>query len=238
MLEQLFKGRKILIVAPHADDEAIGCGGTMARAAECGAEVYVLVVTVGDLKRVGDGEGVVKAEERIAEVDKVARFLNVKDSEVIMTDEHRHLRLDAIPRRDLVAFLERDARLSVSNLKPDFVFLPAPSYNQDHEAVAKAGLTACRPHDRNALPSPAGVFLYEYPPNSWCFPQDRFLPGFYVDISDHLDKKIDAYKLYESQARGGLHQNNPDNIRNLALLRGREVGVAAAEAFQVLRLKL
>lgn len=155
-----------------------------------------------------------------------------------MTDEYRHLRLDSVPRRDLVALLERDARLSIRNLRPDVVLLPAPSYNQDHEAVARAGLVATRPHDREALPQPAAVLLYEYPPNSWCLPQERFVPNFYVDISDVLDRKIEAYRLYRSQAREGLHQNSLENLRHLAHLRGREIGVDAAEAFQALRVRL
>ncbi|CAN0387531.1 unnamed protein product [Phaeothamnion confervicola] len=148
------------------------------------------------------------------------------------------MRLDGIPRRDLTAILERDARLSLRNVKPDIVFLPAPSYNQDHEAICRAGITACRPHDPQAMHVAPAVLLYEYPPNSWCLPQERFLPSLYVEITEQLDKKIEAYLLYESQARNGLHQNSPDNVRDLAKLRGKEVGVIAAEAFQTLRFVL
>jgi LmbE family N-acetylglucosaminyl deacetylase len=195
-----------------------------------------LVVSVGDLVRVGDGGEKRTGQERVEEVETVRQFLGAQQAEVCMTDEQRHLRLDAIPRRDLVALLEREARLSVQNVKPDLVLLPAPSYNQDHEAVCKAGLTACRPHDPAALAVPPAVWLYEYPPNSWCLPQDRFTPNIYVDIGAHLEGKLESYLLYKSQARAGLHQNSPDNIRTLALLRGREVGCLAAEAYQALRL--
>lgn len=231
-----FKDKRVLVVAPHADDEAIGCGGLILKAVAQGAQVSILVVSVGDLVRVGDGGERRTGEERVTEVETVRQFLGAHEAEVFMTDEERHLRLDAIPRRDLVAILEREARLSIQNVKPHLVLLPAPSYNQDHEAVCRAGLTACRPHDPKALAVPPAVWLYEYPPNSWCLPQERFVPSVYVDISQHLEGKIDSYLLYKSQARAGLHQNSPDNIRTLALLRGREVGVEAAEAYQALRL--
>ena len=233
-----FKDRRVLVVAPHADDEAIGCGGLILKAVQQGAEVYILVVSVGDLVRVGDGGEKRTGTERVDEVEKVRRFLGATRAEVVMTDEHRHLRLDSLPRRDLVAVLEREAELSIQKIKPHLVLLPAPSYNQDHEAVCKAGLTACRPHDPKALAVPPAVWLYEYPPNSWCLPQDRFVPNVYVDITQHLDGKIKSYQLYESQARAGLHQNSPENIRTLALLRGKEAGVEAAEAYQALRLLL
>ncbi|MBI3926573.1 MAG: PIG-L family deacetylase [Armatimonadetes bacterium] len=236
--DSLFRGRTLLVVAPHPDDEVLGCGGTIARAVQLGARVCVMIVSVGDLRRVGDGGEVAYASARMKEVEAVAARLGIHEFEFIFTDEQSHLRLDAIPRRDLVAHLERDARLSVTKLRPDFVFLPAPSYNQDHEAVARAGLVACRPHDPNALPMPPGVLLYEYPPNSWCLPQERFLPNLYVDITEQLPEKLAAYGLYESQARNGLHQNHSDNVKHLALLRGREAGVEAAEAFQVQRLRL
>jgi N-acetylglucosamine malate deacetylase 1 len=238
MFEQAFDGRRILVVAPHADDEAIGCGGLILKAVAQGAQVYILVVTVGDMVRVGEGSELRTGAERVAEVERVCRFYNAADAEVVMTDEQRHMRLDAIPRRDLVAVLERDARLSIQKIKPHLVLLPAPSYNQDHEAVCRAGITACRPHDPRALAVPPAVWLYEYPPNSWCLPHERFLPNVYVEISDYLDRKLESYALYESQARSGLHQNSPENIRTLALLRGREAGVHSAEAYQALRLLL
>lgn len=238
MQKDFFKGQRLLVVAPHADDEVLGCGGTILKAVEQGAEVALMIISVGDLVRVGGGNELRTGSERVVEVETVRHFLGAARAEVVMTDEQSHLRLDAIPRRDLTAIIERDSPLSIRNFKPHLVFLPAPSYNQDHEAVCKAGLTACRPHDPAALPMPPGVLLYEYPPNSWCLPQDQFTPSFYVDIGDYLDQKIAAYRLYESQARDGMHQNSPDNVRTLALLRGREVGLTAAEAFQTLRFVL
>ncbi len=238
MFEGGFKDRRILVVAPHADDEAIGCGGLILKAVKQAAIVAILVVSVGDLVRIGDGGEKRTGAERVDEVEEVRKFLGAHEAEVFMTDEQRHMRLDAIPRRDLVAVLEREARLSVQNFKPHLVLLPAPSYNQDHEAVCRAGITACRPHDPKALSVPPAVWLYEYPPNSWCLPHERFTPNVYVDITEHLEGKLDSYRLYRSQARSGMHQNSPENIKTLALLRGREVGVEAAEAYHALRILL
>ncbi len=232
----MFRDRRILVVAPHADDEVLGCGGTILKAVAQGASVHLLIVSVGDLVRVGDGGELRTGSERVEEVERVAAFLGAASWEVAFHDSESHMRLDAMPRRDLVAVLERSARLSLQSLRPDIVFLPAPSYNQDHEAVCRAGLVACRPHDPEALAVPPVVLLYEYPPNSWCLPQERFVPSVYVDVSGFLEAKLEAYALYASQSRAGMHQNAPSNVRSLALLRGREAGVEAAEAFQAMRI--
>ena len=72
--------------------------------------------------------------------------LGVDDFEILIDDPEWHLRLDKMPRRDLINLFERDARLAVDRIHPTMVAIPAPSFNQDHEAVFKAALTACRPH--------------------------------------------------------------------------------------------
>ena len=235
--ERFFKRRRVLCIAPHADDEMLGCGGLMARASEVGAEVFILVVSVGDLVRVGEGDNKVAGVLRRDELQAAAKVVGATDWELAYDDEERHLRLDAIPRRDLTALLERDARLSLTRLKPHIVLLPALSYNQDHEAVLRAGLVACRPHDPQAKPVP-DVWLYEYPPLSWNLRHESFHPGIYVDISKHLDKKLEAYACHRSQIRQGVHQNTLHNVETLARLRGKEVGVEAAEAYEVMRLCL
>ena len=57
------------------------------------------------------------------------------DYEILFKDTKTHLRLDAIPRKELVSLIEKDAKLSLQKLNPSIIALPAISYNQDHEAV-------------------------------------------------------------------------------------------------------
>ncbi len=234
--ERFFGGRRLLVVAPHADDESIGCAGLMVRAREVGCKVYILVVSVANLVRL-DGSGqMTKGDTRRDELEAAAKLLQVEDWELLFEEEKIHLRLDDMPRRDLSALIERDARLSLENVKPDVVLLPALSYNQDHEAVLRAGHTACRPHDPAAKWVPPSVWMYEYPPLSWSLPQDTFKPNVYVDISRYLDQKLAAYNCHKSQVRTGVHQNSLENVATLARLRGKEIGVEAAEAYQALRI--
>ena len=232
-MESFFGTQRLLVIAPHADDEVIGSGGLMARVRAEGGEVYVLVLTVGDLKHYDGGSGMTEAARRLGELEAAMRCLDVNDYEVVYEDNHKHLRLDEMPRRDLVDILERTARLSLDRLKPTIVSIPAPSYNQDHEAVFNAALTACRPHLPSLKPFQRLVLVADAP--QLCWGSYHFKPNFYVDISAYLDKKLEAFKCHLSQQRPDPHNGGVESLRLLALHRGREVSVHAAEAFECYR---
>jgi LmbE family N-acetylglucosaminyl deacetylase len=221
-----------LVIAPHSDDEVFGCAGTMAKVKALGGEVFVVVVSVGDLVHyVEDGQTKVQGQTRIDELRGAMTFLGVDDWEVLITDPEKHLRLDAVPRRDLIALFERDGRLSIDRIRPTMVALPATSYNQDHEAVFKAGFTACRPHLPQSKPFQSTVVSYDNPAISWSLEREKFHPNFYVDISDFLETKMKAVGFHQSQIKPRIHHASLENVEWLARVRGREISVEAAEAF-------
>lgn len=230
MAQALFTGTRVLVVSPHCDDETFGCGGTIARAKSLGAEVYVMVATVANLEQYKSDETHVTCNTRIQEFDEAMRVLGVDGTDILYTDDERHLRLDSVSRRDLVAKIERDSPLALDVLKPDVLFFPAISYNQDHEAVYKAVYAACRPHLEHDKPFVRAVLCYDQPQLSWN--PSRFNPSFYVDISDFLETKLRAYRCHASQVRPEPHHASVENVERLARLRGSEVSTVAAEAFE------
>ena len=235
-LSSLLGDQRILILAPHADDETYGCAGTIAKAKAAGAEVYVVVFTVGDLEHYDGRDQPVTAATRSEEFGAVMKLLEVDDFEILFRDAETHLRLDALPRRDLIALIERDGRLAMDRLRPTMVLLPAVSYNQDHEAVFRAGFTACRPHAPEIKPIQNIVLAYDNTSLSWSMERERFHPGIYVDISDHLDIKLEALRLHASQMRPSVHHGSVQSVEYWARVRGREVSVEAAEGYMCLRL--
>jgi LmbE family N-acetylglucosaminyl deacetylase len=232
--DALFRGSRILVISPHADDETFGCAGTMARAKALGGEVYVMVVSVADLQHYSAEHSQVSGDHRWTEFKRAMEVLNVDDTDVLFTDAQTHLRVDAIPRRDLVALIERDSKLALDRLRPDVLLFPAISYNQDHEAVYKAVYAACRPHLPADKPFVRLVLSYDQPQLGWN--HTPFCPRFYVDISDYLETKLEAYRCHASQIRPEPHHASVENVERLARLRGSEVSVAAAEAFECHRL--
>ena len=232
--------QRLLVITPHADDETYGCAGTIARIKDLGGEVYVVLVSAGDLVHFGDdGEGsttkLVTHQTRLEEFESVMRLLKVDDWDVLFTDAETYLALDAVPRKNLVRLIEAEGKLAVDRIRPTMMMIRAPSYNQDHEAHYKACITATRPGvpgQRHVVPM---VLAYDNTSLFWSFGQERFHPTCYVDISDYLDVKIRAMRLHASQVRPPVYHGSPESLELATRVRGREVSVEAAEGFVLLR---
>jgi N-acetylglucosamine malate deacetylase 1 len=236
LADALFDDARVLVLAPHADDETFGCGGTMAKAKALGAEVYVMVVSAANLTHYSSEHTDVSGVQRVSEFQNAMEVIGVDGVDVLYTDEHTHLRLDVLPRRDLVAKIERESPLAIDRIRPDVLLFPAVSYNQDHEALYKAVYAACRPHLPADKPFVRVILCYDQPQLSWN--HTKFHPNFYVDISDYLDVKLAAYRCHASQIRPEPHHASVENVERLARLRGSEVSVTAAEAFETHRFLL
>ncbi|MFQ5654662.1 MAG: PIG-L deacetylase family protein [Planctomycetota bacterium] len=234
-MDRFLSEQRLLVIAPHADDETIGCGGLIAKMKDLGGEVFVQVLTVGDLDHYDGGEGETRAHTRAEELAEAMKVLGVDDWEILINDSDQHLRLDRMPRRDLINLFEREARLASDRIRPTVIAIPAPSYNQDHVAVYDAAVTACRPHLAALKPFQRLVLVADSPQLAWN--PRAFRPNFYVDISgSYLERKLEAFAKHESQQRPSPHMGGIDSLRLLALWRGREISVDAAEAYECMRM--
>jgi N-acetylglucosamine malate deacetylase 1 len=233
--------QRVLIVSPHADDETYGCAGTIARIKSLGGEVYVLLGSVGSVDHYalnGDGTTMrpVSGETRLTEFKSVAEFLKVDDWEVLFTDDSKHLALDTIARKDLVQLIERESRLSIEQVRPTMLLIPASSYNQDHEALFRACMTAARPGVRTQRHLVPFVLAYDNTSLFWSPERERFHPNFFVDISDFLPTKLEAMRMHTSQVREALFHGSPEGLELQSKLRGREISVESAEGYIALRM--
>lgn len=240
LADEFLAQQRLLVITPHADDETYGCAGTMARVKALGGEVYVVLATAGDLVHFGDdGAGeqtkMVSHEKRLTEFESVMQLLKVDDWDILFTDSDTHLALDVVPRKNLVRLLETDGKLAIDQVRPTMVMIPAASYNQDHEALFHACVTATRPgvpEQRHLVPF---VLSYDNTSLFWNFGHERFNPNFYVDITEFLDVKIQAMRLHASQVRPPIYHGSPESLQMATQMRGREVSVEAAEGFVVHR---
>src|SRR5664279_5111104 len=227
--------QRVLVVTPHADDETLGCGGTIARIKDLGGEVYCLIGTFGGIEQYARAEHsdatprratemrFVSGPDRLAEFQAVMDILGVDGWDVMYGNEF-HIALDTVPQRDLIARIERSSSVSIDTLAPTMLLMPAATFNQDHEALFRACLAAT-------------VMAYDNGTSHWARPSQAFTPNLYIDVSDYVDIKLKALNTYVSQGYG---RSNGEEQAVLAALRtyGSHVGVAAAEAFQVLRMAL
>jgi len=232
--DEFLSKQRILIITPHADDETYGCAGTIARVKALGGEVYVMLVSVADFGHYGNG--MVTGDTRVSEFSTVMRYLKVDDWDVLFQDPEKYMALDTMPRKELVGWLENWSRLSIDKVNPTMVMIPARSYNQDHEALFRAGVTATRPGcPGTAKHTVPWVLAYDNTSLFWTGDFPRFHPNIFVDISEYLDTKIAALEMHASQVRGPLYHGSPINLELATRLRGREISVEAAEGYMLLR---
>ncbi|MEV0032692.1 PIG-L family deacetylase [Nocardia sp. NPDC050793] len=226
------------MIAPHPDDEVIGCGGLISRVKREGGQVHVLYVAVDDLAEYSPA-GRSTIEQRMDEIEQVAKFLSLDSWDVPWVGEGATLGLDTVARAKIVRLLEGPGhRLALSTLRPTVVVAPEiTSFNQDHQAIGQAVLTALRPGSDQWRHQPSLVLAYEQVGDFWSgaavAPQSR---NFFVALDDaDVDRKIAALGLHVSQWREHPHTRSEQALRGLAAMRGAHSGVPCAEAFHCLR---
>ena len=227
--------QRLLIIAPHLDDEVLGCGGLISVAKRAGAEVFVMFATVGGTHEFSPA-GASTACQRKCELANVAARLGLDGYEILFDGQDSQGRLDMWPQVDLIRAIECQGPLSINVLRPSHVLLPdIAGYHQDHRAVAQAAMTALRPGSPALKHQPSCVLGYELVADHWTLAAARN-PTVFVELSESdLATKIDAMTLYTSQVREQPNPRYLGLLRGLAEIRGAQCGARLAEAFYCLR---
>ena len=197
-----------LVISPHIDDEVLGCGGSI------DDRTFVLECGVDDFH-------IVPRQERINELEAAQKLLSF---------EYRIL--DNVVNHYEVTNLIQGITDAINFIKPKEIYIPYPSYNQDHQEVYRAAMIALRPHDLNYFVP--RVFVYEETQvvlwdNSHNI-NGLFKPNYYREID--IERKVAAYRCLKSQVRSF---RSAEFLQEIAQLRGRQSGKKYAEAFQCLR---
>ena len=219
---------KSLVVAPHPDDETLGCGGTLLRRKAEGGTIGWLLMT--ELNK-NWGWTDLQISKRENEIDQVREFLGISKENLYQLG-FPTTRLDTIPRADLVASISDVFK----SFEPEELFLPHPGdIHSDHRITFEAA-SACSKWFR--YPSLKRILAYEtLSETEFGFDQvvGGFRPNLFVNITDQLQQKIAVLSAYQSELGGHPFPRSLDAVRAQALLRGAQRGVKAAEAFQVFR---
>lgn len=227
-----YKDTRLLVIAPHADDEVLGCGGYMSKVMRNGGEVYVVVASISDIHFL-HLDKVVTEQERVRELSNALGVLKVPSFQVLTYGFES--KLETFPSGEMVAMLDKIQQF----FKPTQILLPLPSFHQDHKYMWNICIAATRPSP--AKHAPTLIAAYEYPAQCWgdSSSYDAGQGGIYVDISgEYMADKEEALSHYETQMREDNHLISIEGARALARLRGLESGYHYAELFHCLRLRL
>tara|TARA_B110000438_G_C15555582_1_gene538909 strand:+ start:44 stop:697 length:654 start_codon:yes stop_codon:yes gene_type:complete len=210
--------KTILVVAAHPDDELLGCGGALRKHVVNGDTVIACIICEGESHR--------NISQKGGEfTDKAADIIGISK---VVKHTFPDQKLDTLPLVDIISVIEK----LVKQFKPNIVYTHhGGDINKDHKILFEALLVATRP----MLEFIEKIYAFEtLSSTEWGSPQ-TFIPDTWIDITDHLDVKLDAMRCYETEVREYPHPRSIKAIKYKAYSRGSEVCMKSAEAFMTIR---
>lgn len=216
----------VIVISAHPDDETFGCGGTLLKHRTKGDRLAWLITTKMAHDQNFSAERIEQRKQEILAVSQSFGFSEVFElgySTMTLSDE------------TLITMIP-DISKVFKHFAPEVVYvLNRSDAHSDHLITFKATM-ACTKSFR--YPSIKRVLMYEclseteFAP---ALPENAFTPNYYVDISDYITSKLNIMDIYASELGNHPFPRSKRNVEALATYRGASVGVAYAEAFQVLK---
>ena len=216
---------RVLVIAAHPDDDVLGMGGTIALHARQGDEIRILCVTDGSSTQYPDDAEIRARKE--GEALAAATALGVSDYVHLDLPD---MRLDTIAHVDVNRVVEEHVRETGAEV----VYAVQPDVNRDHRALFDSVAVATRP-----VPGQTVRRLLTYAPTSsteWTpAPTNWFVPNWFVDVSETMAQKLDAFACFETESRPFPHPRNAEGLEAHARFFGATIGCRYAEPFVLVR---
>lgn len=218
--------KPVLVVAPHADDETLGCGGTILKLISLGYQVHWLLVT-GMTQEAGYSGYQIKL--RNAEIEKVAKAYGFASTHKLKLPPAC---LETLAKGDVIGPISK----VVNQVKPEIIFtVYRNDAHSDHEIVFDAVMSATKTF---RYPFVKKVMAYETMSETdfGMKPEDGgFRPNIFVDIENYLTKKLDILDVFESEVGVFPFPRSRKALESLAYVRGAQCNAEAAEAFMLIK---
>tara|TARA_B100000787_G_C16194019_1_gene299429 strand:- start:1288 stop:1947 length:660 start_codon:yes stop_codon:yes gene_type:complete len=214
--------KKILVVAVHPDDETLGCGGSLLKHKANGDEINWLICTTIDKNQ----NYYQIREKEINKVSKLYAFNSVHNLRLktMKTDEYSISKL-----------IEKISKV-INKVKPNIIYLPFKGdVHSDHRRIFEASYSCTKSF---RYPFVKKIYMMETLSETEFAPstkEDSFIPNTFVDISKHMDKKIQLMQIYKNEIGKHPFPRSERNIRALGTLRGATCGYEYAESFMLLK---
>ncbi len=221
----------VLVIAPHPDDEILGCGGTIAKHVANDDDVYVCIVTRGYPPVYNHPREVLDnlQHDLFDEIQAAHKLLNVKKTFYLQMPA---VMMETVPRYEL------NGKVSglIKEVEPNVIYIPHfGDMQKDHAITSEAVMVAVRPKFEYNVQY---VYAYEtLSETEWNIPHaaNAFMPNVFIDISDYLGIKLEAMACYKSQISLSPNPRSLEAVQALAKFRGSTMGTRAAEAFTLIR---
>ncbi len=218
-------GDKVLVVAPHPDDETLGCGGALLKHKKNGDQIFWIIVTNID---VDNGWSEKKVQERQAEIDQVSQMYGFENTFKLGFPTTK---LDSISYNDLIAKISG----VIKEIEPSIIYLPNSSdIHTDHKITFNAVMSCCKDF---RMPCIKRILMYECLSETEFAPAQKeyvFVANVFVDISEHFQQKLEILKVFASEVMASPLPRSIEAVTSLARYRGSRIGKEYAEAFYLL----
>lgn len=225
----MIKNKNVLVVAAHSDDEAFGCGGTLAKLANQKNNIYAVYFTDGVSARQDKSNNKKEIINRKKNSLKAAKILGIKKCSYYSYPDNQ---LDTVPILQIIQVIEKE----ILKINPDIILTHFENdLNIDHQIICSAVKTATRPKPSTSIKK---ILLFEtLSSTEWLFSNKKktFNPNYFVDITKTINKKIKAVNCYRKEIFKWPHPRSTKGVKTLAMFRGQSVGLKYAEGFQLLR---
>jgi len=218
--------RKVAVIAPHPDDETLGCGGTLLKHIHSGDEVHWIIVTSMSPRFAVSDERRALRKQEIVQASKFYGFKGTYElgfPAAELSSEHLPTLIGSIGE-------------CFRNIEPETVYLPyRGDVHTDHVFVYDA-VVSCTKWFR--YPSISRVLAYEtLSETDFGLNTDvnGFRPNVFIDIHPYLQKKLQAAAIFESEFHAFPFPRSMEAMEALAKVRGSASGFLAAEAFILLK---
>jgi len=215
--------KKILVVAPHPDDETLGCGGVILKHIANGDEVHWLIVTNISKEYGWSSKDVNIRATEIEKVSKMYKFHQVHCFSLPTT------RLDEINYSELVSMFTKVLNL----IKPSNIYMPYRfDVHTDHQITAKAIQSSIKPF---RTPFVQRVLMYETLSETGLnyVEGKSFSPNVFINIDKYIDLKLEIMSVYESELGEHPFPRSKKAIKALSILRGSQSNNEDAESFEL-----
>ena len=216
---------KTLIVAPHADDETLGVGGTiLKRSSNKKNKVYWMIMTEKDTNNYSYN----KIQKRRLEILKVKKLLNFKK---VFSLRYPPTSLESQKRSLMI----KRVKLILDKLKPEEIFMPHYSdVHSDHKVTFDI-ISSCTKNFRARYIKRILCYQTISETNFNLKKKEHFFPNYYEDISKFIKKKLRVLGIYKSEIKKFPFPRSKKTVLSLAYLRGSEINKKAAEAFEIMK---
>jgi len=224
---------RVLIIAAHADDETLGCGGLITKLKERNIDCHIHIAT---------GSG---GNKHPIFPEKEFKIIKNEFKNAILHLGNPSFSFGNLPAAMLNDFSTYKINADIENLidltKPNTIFIPSQNdLHLDHKILNYAAKVASRPYLKNNSQL-KGLIEYEVPSETNIYfdnANDIFRPNLYVDISSELEYKLKAFSEYKSQLQTNTQPRSIEGLKSLASYRGINIGAKFAEAYKIIYKKI